>query len=100
MTDEKLKRANEIQLEIDKIIEENNQIIDYGMPKSDDNKLFRIRPIILQLRKRRFRLGLKKSRYGYFPSEDLFELSPSDVRLLFDSRIKRVHELKKELKEL
>lgn len=86
MTKETLDKATEIQKEMDKL---KNQI---RLLENNAGCGFHWRRL-LQTRRKKFIVT-------HYDDEYIMDLSPEDIKILQDFRLKKYHELKKQLEEL
>ena len=105
MTKETLDKANEIQAEMQKIIEANTPLNDYVIGGENCEKLWNVMPLRIIIKKIKSKRKNKKiscliERKGYRGREVISELTKEEVELIFNYRLKRYHELKKQLEEL
>ena len=99
MNEETLKKAKDIEAEMQRLRDENDMLMEYVFQPRPDRKWEKIRPVQL-FTKMKNKLTLQKSAYGGYKEEILFDLTKDDIDLLFDCRLKKYHELKAELESL
>ena len=99
MTEERLQKTNDIKAEMKRLKSENDMLIEYVFQFRPDRRWEKIRPIRL-FAKLKDKFTLKKTAYGGYGEEQLFDLTKEDIDMLFDYRVKKYHELKAELERL
>lgn len=107
MTKETLDKANEIQAEMQKIIEANTPLNDYVIGGEHCEKMWKAMPLRIIIKKRvskrkhkKFPCLIERKGHGIAESKVISELTKEEVELIFNYRLKRYHELKKQLEEL
>lgn len=102
MTDDKLKRAKELQAEMDRIKSENDMILEYIFADEVEKDIHQVAPVHLRIKPRWafFISKLLKNKNSKLFNKELFILTPKDVEALIDIRIKKYHELQEEYMNL